>query len=269
MPHYCIGDIQGCFQELESLLSVISFDQARDKLWFTGDLVNRGPDSLSVLRFIKSLGQAAVVVLGNHDLHLLALASGQGKAKKQDTLEEVLKAPDLAMLCDWLRKQPLLHHDAVLDYTLVHAGLPPQWDLQHAQQYAAEVSLMLQSDLYQTFLAHLYGNTPHCWDDRLNGWPRLRLITNYLTRMRFCDKNGSLELLSKGKSNKPPKGYMPWFKVPERNTKNVNIVFGHWAALCGRTDEPNVHALDTGCVWGKCLTAMRLEDKKRFQVPCA
>ncbi len=268
MATYCIGDIQGCYAEFATLLRKIHFDPQHDKLWLTGDLVNRGPDSLNVLRLVKSFGQRAITILGNHDLHLLAIDRGAIKAKPHDTLNDILTAPDRDELCTWLRQQPLLHHDANLGYTMVHAGLPPQWDLATALQRAAEVETILRSECYADFFAHMYGDQPNGWSDRLTGWERLRMITNYFTRLRFCDEHGNLELINKGKPNTPPPGFLPWFKWPQRANKNLKILFGHWAALEGRTDESNVFALDTGCVWGKCLTAMRLEDGKLFNVSC-
>jgi bis(5'-nucleosyl)-tetraphosphatase (symmetrical) len=268
MATYCIGDVQGCFDQLLLLVDKINFDGDKDSLWFTGDLVNRGPASLAVLRWVKALGERAIIVLGNHDLHLLAVAYGQAALTKHDTLDEILNAADCAELCAWLRQQPLLHHDAVLGFTMVHAGLPPQWDLAQAKNYAQEVQQALRGDSHREFFAHLYGDQPACWSDTLSGWDRLRLITNYFTRLRFCRPDGALELASKGEATVSPPGYYPWFKLPDRAHKNLPIVFGHWAALAGKTDEPDCYALDTGCVWGKCLTAMRLEDKKYFSVAC-
>lgn len=269
MPNYSIGDVQGCFAELQALITKIAFDPTRDHLWFVGDLVNRGPKSLEVLRSVKSLGSRAVVVLGNHDLHLLAVASGQAQLSPTDTFTDVLNAPDCAELCDWLRNQPMLHHDPHLGYAMVHAGLPPQWDLPKALQCAHEVEQVLRSAHYAEFFSHLYGNEPACWDEQLTGWERLRLITNYLTRLRFCDAQGCMELSAKGKSHETSSAYMPWFKVPNRDHKHQKIIFGHWAALEGQVDEPNVYALDTGCAWGNCLTALCLEDQRRITVPCA
>lgn len=268
MSNYAIGDIQGCFKELIALVNLIQFDPQHDTLWFTGDLVNRGPQSLEVLRWIKALGDRAIVVLGNHDLHLLAVANQQMPTKKFDTLEEILAAPDCDELCDWLRQQPLLHFDPQLNFVIAHAGIAPQWTLTQAQQYADEVSIALKKPDYLDFLAHLYGDTPTHWDEHLSGWERLRLIVNYFTRMRFCDLQGGLELVTKGESNLPPTGFVPWFKVPNRAAQQVKIIFGHWAALSGETNEPNTFALDTGCVWGNSLTAMRLEDEQRFSVSC-
>jgi bis(5'-nucleosyl)-tetraphosphatase (symmetrical) len=265
MATYAIGDVQGCFDELHALLTQIHFDPAHDHLWFAGDLINRGLQSLQVLRFVKSLPNA-VVVLGNHDLHLLALAGGN--LYQNHTLQAVLSAPDREELVNWIRHLPLLHYDVHLGYAMVHAGLPPQWTLVQAQRYAEEVTTLLRSERWSELMANLYSNLPTEWDDALEGWPRLRYIVNALTRMRFCDANGRLELIYKGKIGGQPTGYWPWFKIPERRTKTLPIIFGHWAALRGEVDEPHVYALDTGCIWGNRLTAMRLEDKKQFSVPC-
>lgn len=268
MSNYAIGDVQGCFKELIALVNLIQFDPQHDTLWFTGDLVNRGPQSLEVLRWIKALGDRAVVVLGNHDLHLLAVASKQSNTKQFDALDEILAAKDCNELCEWLRQQPLLHYDRQLNFVMTHAGIAPQWTLAQAQRYADEVSTALKSPNYLDFLAHLYGDTPTHWDEQLTSWERLRLIVNYFTRMRFCDLQGGLELATKGESNAPPPDFISWFKVPQRAARDTKIVFGHWAALGGKTDEPNTFALDTGCVWGNRLTAMRLEDEQRFSVSC-
>lgn len=268
MSTYCIGDVQGCSDELQSLLHLIQFNPQKDTLWFTGDLVNRGPQSLEVLRFVKLLNERsiALMVLGNHDLHLLAVVNQSTPLKAEDTFQDILNAPDCVELCNWLRQQPLIHHDR--GWTLVHAGLPPQWDLAQANACAREVETVLRSERHQEFTSHMYGNSPHCWDEKLSGWERLRVITNYFTRLRFCDTAGNVEFTSKGESHKMPEGFLPWFRIPNRFNKNLTILFGHWAALQGKTDEPNTYALDTGCVWGHALTAMRLEDKKKFSLPC-
>lgn len=268
MATYCIGDVQGCFIELQALLNKINFKSNQDKLWFVGDLVNRGPHSLQVLQLVKSLGSNATIVLGNHDLHLLALASGVVKTKPHDTLEDILRDPDCNELCHWLRQQSLLHYDPNLNYLMVHAGIPPQWNLDNALARAAEVQTVLRSNHYPELLAHMYGDQPNVWNDQLMGWERLRMIINYFTRLRFCDETGALELKIKGKAESRPEGFLPWFKWP-RHINHLKIIFGHWAALEGKTDEPHVIALDTGCVWGKCLTAMRLEDGQLFNVPCS
>jgi bis(5'-nucleosyl)-tetraphosphatase (symmetrical) len=265
MATYAIGDVQGCFDELCLLLNQIHFDAAHDCLWFAGDLINRGLQSLEVLRFVKNLPHT-ITVLGNHDLHLLALASGN--PYKNHTLQAVLDAPDCDELVAWLRQQPLIHYDAHLNYAMVHAGLPPQWTFAQAQGYALEVTTLLQGEYWEELMSHMYGDSPGQWQETLEGWSRLRYIVNAFTRLRFCDAQGRLELTYTGKIGGQPQGYLPWFKIPERRTKNLPIVYGHWAALLGETNEPNIYALDTGCVWGNCLTAMRLEDGKRFSVPC-
>lgn len=267
MATYAIGDIQGCFDEFISLLAKIGFNAARDSLWLTGDLVNRGPKSLEVLRFVKELKNCHVV-LGNHDLHLLSVIYADAKLDPEDTLAAILTAPDKEELATWLRHRALLHHDATLGYTLIHAGLPPQWDLNKAIACAQEVQTVMQGEDYINFFKHMYGDTPRQWNDKLVGWDRLRVIINCLTRLRFCDTKGNLELVTKG-NYIIPKGYFPWFKLANRRSRNLKILFGHWAALDGQTDEPNVYALDTGCVWGRRLTAMRLEDKLRFSVNCS
>ena len=218
---------------------------------------------MEVLRFVKSLPKS-VVVLGNHDLHLLSIAHGH--PFKDHALYEVLAAPDREELINWLRKRPLLHYDAKLGYVMVHAGLPPQWSLLEAQCYAREVEKALRNSNYPRFLEHLYGNKPLQWSNSLRGWGRLRFITNALTRIRFCDAQGRLDLASKGIIGSQPPGYFPWFKVPGRETAKVNILFGHWAALEGKTETDHAFALDTGCVWGRHLTALRLEDGEYFAV---
>lgn len=263
MSTYAIGDLQGCYDELQQLLQKINYDPNKDQLWFAGDLVNRGPKSLETLRFIKNLTHA-VTVLGNHDLHLLAIANGH--PYNNHTLYEILQAEDREELIEWLRRQPLLHYDAKLGVVMTHAGIPPQWNLEQAQHYAAEVESVLRSDHYSLFLKHLYSDTPIVWRPDLSGWDRLRFIIDALTRMRFCNTQGHLDLNAKGGLDAQPQGYMPWFRVPNRATANLKIVFGHWAALEGETHTPNVFALDTGCVWGRYLSALRLDDEQWFRV---
>jgi bis(5'-nucleosyl)-tetraphosphatase (symmetrical) len=267
MAAYCIGDIQGCFDELEHLLRVINYDCARDQLWFVGDLVNRGPKSLEVLRFIKQQPNAKVV-LGNHDLHLLNYYN-KIVDFEAGHLEQILVAPDSLELIEWLRKQPLLYHDVERNFILVHAGIYPGWELHEAIAYAREVEAALQGKNHIDFLRNLYGNEPNSWNDNLSGWDRLRFITNAFTRMRFCDLHGKLEFVNSGRIDTAPQNFLPWFKIPWRKTKNVKILFGHWAALNGIADEQNVFALDTGCVYGESLTAMRLEDGVKFSVRAA
>lgn len=270
MPTYAIGDIQGCFTPLQKLLEKIQFNPTQDTLWLTGDLVNRGPESLATLRFIKSLGLQHRIVLGNHDLHLLAVAHGTHQGWKEDTVNDILNAPDRDELLAWLIQLPLLVHDKTLGYTMVHAGLAPSWDLDTAITLSREVSAILTSNMAPEFFKHMYGNQPNQWRSDLTGWDRIRCITNYLTRVRFCYGDGSLELENKGKSDQHTSAdLMPWYQVPKRANADLKIIFGHWAALGGVTNTPNTFALDTGCVWGFCLTAMRLEDGERISVSCA
>ncbi len=259
MATYAIGDIQGCGDEFEALLDKLKFDATRDRLWLVGDLVNRGPRSLDVLRQVRALGAAAITVLGNHDLHLLAVALAGSKSKQQDTIADVLRAPDRDELLYWLRHRPLLHCDAALGYTLIHAGLPPQWDAATAQQCAREVEAALRDDRRCIELfAHMYGDQPDGWSDELTGFNRLRFITNCFTRLRFCHDDGRIALSYKGTIEKAPAGLQPWFRVRRRRSRDMRIVFGHWSAL-GFHDAEGVLCLDTGCVWGSQLTAVRLD----------
>ncbi|WP_369983077.1 symmetrical bis(5'-nucleosyl)-tetraphosphatase [Thalassolituus sp.] len=266
MATYAIGDLQGCFEPLQRLLKKVRFDARQDHLWFAGDLVNRGPESLECLRFIHQLGHRATVVLGNHDLHMLACWYGDRKSKGSDTLQPVFEAPDAGLLMDWLRHQPLVHHDAARNWCMSHAGLPPMWSARKARRLSQEVEYVLQND-GKSFFAAMYGNQPDVWDARLTGMDRCRIIVNYLTRMRFIDANGKLDLNTKEGAGSNPKGYQPWFQHPQRKAADTRLLFGHWAALEGKADAKNVWALDTGCVWGGTLTALRLEDQKRFSVP--
>jgi len=268
MATYAIGDVQGCLPSLQSLLTKINFLPGKDHLWFTGDLVNRGPDSLGTLRFIKNLGSSHKIILGNHDLHLLALASGAHPGQADDTLQPILEAPDKDILLDWLRYQSLVHHDPQLDFTMVHAGFAPSWNLDKILSLAKEVEVILKSDQRHELFKNMYGNSPNQWSDDLTGWERIRCILNYLTRARFCLENGSLELKTTENMGNVPEHLIPWFKLPNRANKNLNIVFGHWAALGGVTHTPKVFALDTGCVWGYALTAMCLDNGKIFKVDC-
>jgi bis(5'-nucleosyl)-tetraphosphatase (symmetrical) len=268
MSTYVIGDVQGCYAELQALLTHIQFNSTQDYLWFTGDLVNRGPHSLEVLRFVKSLGDHQQIVLGNHDLHLLALAHGAHAGWHDDTLKNILTAPDREELITWLSQQPLLYHDKKWNTVLVHAGLAPTWDLATAKQLAKEVENAIQNSLTAPeFFQHMYGNEPNHWGANLTKWDRLRCITNYLTRARFCHPDGRL-VLEKTDGLESAGNLIPWFQIPHRASANLKILFGHWAALGGVTNTPNTYALDTGCVWGYRLTAMRLEDEQRFSVAC-
>lgn len=271
MATYAIGDIQGCCDEFEALLAQLRFDPTRDRLWLTGDLVNRGPRSLDVLRLVKRLGPAAITVLGNHDLHLLAAALTPGeKLKPQDTLGPILSAADRDELLTWLRSLPLLHHDAKLGYTMLHAGLPPQWDLATAQACAHELEQALRDDKRSIELfTHMYGDKPNRWSDNLRGLDRLRFITNCLTRLRFCRTDGTLELKYKGTIDSAPQGVVPWFRAPRRRSRDLHIVCGHWSAL-GYHDGDGVLSIDTGCVWGERLCAIRLDQRAApVFVPCS
>ena len=265
MAIYAVGDVQGCHAELARLLDDIRFDAAADKLWLVGDLVNRGADSLAVLRLVKSLGDNAITVLGNHDLHLLAVAEGVAELSRHDTLDKILNAPDRDELLHWLRNQRLLH--AQDGYVLVHAGLLPQWSVAQAESLAREVETALRSDDYAKFLAHMYGNQPGHWDDELTGYKRLRVVTNALTRMRICTASGDMEFRFKGEVENIPAGYMPWFDVPERASGKATVICGHWSAL-GLLVTEKVIALDTGCLWGGPMSVIRLEDRQLFQVSC-
>jgi bis(5'-nucleosyl)-tetraphosphatase (symmetrical) len=258
MAVYAIGDLQGCYDEFRTLLDLLAFDPAHDRVWLTGDLVNRGPGSLAALRYVKALGRCASVVLGNHDLHLLAAAAIPERGlRRGDTLDEVLAAPDRDELLDWLSLQPLLHHDAGLGWTMVHAGLPPQWDLATATACATEVAVAMRTDPAGFYRA-MYGNKPDCWSDDLQGDDRLRFTINSMTRLRVVDGDGRLLLKYKGGLDDVPRGAVPWFRAAGRRTAAERIVFGHWSAL-GYLDSHGVVSLDSGCVWGGALTAVRLD----------
>jgi len=267
MAVYAIGDVQGCYSALIKLLQKINFNSAADKLWFTGDIVNRGSQSLETLRFIKSLGEQHCTVLGNHDLHLLAVAHGAHAGFPGDTLQPILAAKDRDELIDWLCRRPLLHHED--NFLMLHAGLAPNWTLLDAKKYAREVEMVLQNNNQRMdFFRNMYGNFPDQWSEDLTGVDRLRCITNYLTRARFCYPDGRLALkLSENVSANTAEFY-PWYKLPNRKIVEQNIIFGHWAALGGVTNTEKIFALDTGCVWGFSLTAMRLDDGQRFSVGC-
>lgn len=265
MSIYAIGDVQGCFVALKNLLDQIHYNPVQDRLWFVGDLVNRGPDSLKVLRFIKGLGPAAVTVLGNHDLHLLAVAADCAPGRTKDTFQDVLTAPDRDELLWWLRHQRLAYHEN--GFLLVHAGLLPQWTVQQAVELAGKVEQVLSSDEYQEFLRIHYKSDYSQWSDDLTGMIRLSAITNALTRLRVCSAQGEMALSYTGPLETVPKGFLPWFKVPTRKSRGVMIICGHWAAL-GLHMEDNVIALDGGCVYGRQLVTVRLEDRQVFQVSC-
>jgi bis(5'-nucleosyl)-tetraphosphatase (symmetrical) len=266
MATWVIGDVQGCYDELRTLLDRIHFDPDRDRLWFAGDLVNRGPRSLETLRFIRGLD--AICVLGNHDLHLLAGAASSRHRRRKDSLDAVYAAPDRDELIHWLRHRPLLHHDQDNGYTLIHAGLPPQWDLKLASDCAREMETFLRSDDYAEFFDHMYGDEPLVWRETLQGWDRLRFIANCFTRMRYCSEDGHLDFDEKGSPGTQGAGLVPWFACSQRKSRDMRILFGHWSTL-GAYDGHNVHALDTGCLWGGTLTAMKLDTRpERRELRC-
>ncbi|HSO08206.1 MAG TPA: symmetrical bis(5'-nucleosyl)-tetraphosphatase [Pelomicrobium sp.] len=265
MATYAIGDLQGCYAELQQLLAAVAFDPARDRLWLTGDLVNRGPDSLAVLRFVKGLGERAVTVLGNHDLHLLMVWRGAEPLRRKDTIQPILDAPDGEELLDWLRRQPLFHAEG--GFAMVHAGLLPQWTVAKARALAAEAGRALVEDL-DGFCRHMYGNHPDRWDDALAGYERLRVIVNAMTRMRVITPDGRMEFSHKRGPREAPAGYVPWYRVAQRLSSDHFLLCGHWSAQ-GLVLEDNLATLDTGCLWGGSLTALRLEDRRVFQVGCA
>lgn len=270
MSTYAIGDIQGCYDALMRLLEHIAYDDSHDRLWFVGDLVNRGPQSLEVLRLIRSLKSTPKITLGNHDLHLLGLIYSQNPWRgKDDTLVSILESDDKFDIAQWLRNQSILVWDESHNITMTHAGIPPCWDLSEAQSYARELESVLKGADHIAYFEHMYGNTPNVWQSSLAGFDRLRLITNYFTRMRFLDAEGSLLLDYKGTIQDAPQGYVPWFLNPKRKRISTELVFGHWAALEGKCPIDGIYAIDTGCLWGNALTALRLEDRRRFSVPAS
>jgi bis(5'-nucleosyl)-tetraphosphatase (symmetrical) len=268
MATYAVGDLQGCLDPLRRLLDRVCFDPAADRLWLVGDLVNRGPASLGTLRYLRELGDAAVAVLGNHDLHLLAIVLGGHAPRRKDTLAEVLAAPDLDALVAWLRTRKLIHHDPELDAVLVHAGVPWTLSLRDALALGAEVEDAIRGEDAPAFFEVMYGNRPERWAPDLAGHDRLRVVVNYFTRMRFLYDDGALELETKEGAETAPEGCFPWFERLHADFRDRRIVFGHWAALEGRGAPTNCLALDTGCVWGGCLTLVRLEDEARWAVDC-
>ena len=262
MSNYIIGDIQGCLTPLKKLLDTVNLTK-NDSVYFVGDLINRGPESLGTLRFIKSLPNAKTV-LGNHDLHLLAVYFKTRECDPKDTLQEILEAPDADELIAWLRQQPLIIHLPEFKSVIVHAGVHPQWSLHQTLAYAAEISHALQSDDIQPILNEAFGNDPNCWQESLTKTDRIRCLINYFTRMRYCMADGTLDFRFKGKPPHQNPMFQPWFDYPLAIKETV--YFGHWANLLGETHRENAIGLDTGCVWGEALTAVRLEDKKKFQV---
>ncbi len=274
MSVYAIGDVQGCYDELEALLRLIQFDEQKDVLWFAGDLVARGPKSLETLRFVRMLNLKgkAITVLGNHEIHLLAryyLPELAQKHPEKSDLLTVLNAPDAPLLCEWLREQPFFHWDEALGYVMTHAGIFPGWTLLKAQSYAQELEKQLQTGDPKLFFQKIYGDFPDQWNEQLTRWERLRFIANVFTRMRFCTQTGRLDFEFNQKMGSQPETLIPWFKLPHCFERQIKLLFGHWAALEGETGCPDVFALDGGCVWGKALIAMRLEDQQVFKAACS
>lgn len=268
MADYAIGDLQGCYEPFMRLLDKLQFNERQDRLYFVGDLVNRGPDSLAVLRFIKSLPVKPGITLGNHDLHLLALMFGNAPWRgHDDTLSEVLSADDAEELGHWLRNQSILIHEPVSEVLICHAGIYPGWDLSQAKQAAKELETVLQGEAFEVYLEQMYNNEPSLWSEDLKGIERLRFITNSFTRMRYCHADGRLNLDYKGKPEQRPAGLYPWFAWPGRQPLAADLVFGHWASLEGKCSLPRIHAIDTGCLWGGELTALCLATKTRYAVP--
>ena len=272
MANYVIGDVQGCFVELKGLLDLIRFDASHDKLWFVGDLINRGPDSLQTIEFIYGIKESCNIVLGNHDIHFLAVAEGLRKPFKEDTFNKLLNSKKLNLYKEWLKEQSLLYYEDIQclkgkkTYLMTHAGIPPHWSWQDALDANNEITEALNTEsLCKDYLANIYGNLPNKSFPSLNRIERMRLNTNYLTRMRFCKIDGELELETKGTPSDEPKGFQAWFKYPLKiQRENLHLIFGHWAALGGETGSKKITAIDTGCVWGYKLSAYRLEDSEVF-----
>ncbi|WP_275554535.1 bis(5'-nucleosyl)-tetraphosphatase (symmetrical) ApaH [Mixta sp. Marseille-Q2659] len=267
MSTYLIGDVHGCYDELHSLLQQVAFDPEKDTLWLTGDLVARGPGSLEVLRYVRSLGNAVRIVLGNHDLHLLAVYAGISRNKPKDRITPLLEAPDADELINWLRRQPLLQVDEEKKLVMAHAGITPQWDIETAKMCAREVESVLSSDSYPLFLNAMYGDMPNNWSPELTGLARLRFSTNALTRMRFCFPNGQLDMICKEAPDSAPPPLKPWFAIENPVARDYTIIFGHWASLEGKGTPDGIIGLDTGCCWGGSLTMLRWEDRQLFIQP--
>ncbi|PVY76456.1 bis(5'nucleosyl)-tetraphosphatase ApaH [Tamilnaduibacter salinus] len=265
MTDYAVGDIHGCLPALERMLDRVGFSPSRDCLWSVGDLINRGPDSLGTLRYFERLGNATKVVLGNHDLHLLAAVFGGHGVRSKDTIGPILEAEDADRLVGWLRHQRVMEYDANRDLAMVHAGLPHVWSVDAAQRYARELEAVIQGPEAEAFFREMYGNEPGRWDDGLAGVARWRLITNYFTRMRFIAADGTLDLATKETGTDGPAGYAPWFQYERPD--QTRVVFGHWAALNGATNSDRYIGLDTGCVWGGRLSLMNLDTGERLYEP--
>ncbi|AIN47483.1 bis(5'-nucleosyl)-tetraphosphatase (symmetrical) ApaH [Candidatus Palibaumannia cicadellinicola] len=267
MSTYLIGDIHGCYYELQTILEQVNFNQFMDTLWLTGDLVARGPGSLEVLRLIRRLGDSVRIVLGNHDLHLLAVYAGIVRNKFKDRTTPLLEASDADDLINWLRYQPVLQVDNQKKLVMTHAGITPQWNIDTALQCAREVEAILRSDSYPLFLNTMYEDMPNNWSQELSGLARLRFSTNVFTRMRYCFPNGQLDMICKDMPNKAPEPLRPWFTLPSPIAEKYSIVFGHWASLMGNGTPKGIYGLDTGCCWGGELTLLCWEDKKFIRIP--
>ncbi len=271
MATYVIGDVQGCYDELQLLLAQINFNPNSDKLWFAGDLVNRGPKSLEVLRFVKELGDRAITVLGNHDLHLIATwRQSNQHPNLNDSLSAIFEADDCDELLHWLCQQPLMHRDEKLGYSLVHAGLPPQWSIEEALGYASEVEQVLRGEQMDVFLRHMYGNKPNKWHCELRGWKRLRFIVNSFTRLRYCTEKGKLKFKYKGAPGSQNTKQLPWFQIKNRRSQAERIIFGHWSTL-GLYQQDKIYSIDSGCLWGGALTALEIDHDfaKVHQIQCS
>jgi bis(5'-nucleosyl)-tetraphosphatase (symmetrical) len=272
MTTYAIGDIQGCYDEFRRLLDLLKFNPDKDKLWLAGDLVNRGPASLAVLKYVMSLKDAAIVVLGNHELHLLALSQNQQlKPGRDDTIGQILDSPELELIVKWLRAQPFFHYDNKLEFAMVHAGLPPEWSIKDALMHSNDLSQILSDEVKgRNFLKHMYGNEPSIWDEHLEGIDRWKFIADCLTRCRYFTPNGYLEFEEKRHPSLVDDSLQPWYLMPNARWRGTPIVFGHWASLSiskHTSLENQIFPIDTGAVWGRDLTAISLEDKKLFSVP--
>lgn len=268
MTRYAVGDIQGCLQPLQCLLEQVDFQPGRDELWLVGDLVSRGPDSLGTLRFLYPLRDSLRIVLGNHDLHCIALARRVTATGKHKTLHPLLEADDCELLMEWLRQQRLVYPDPSGDFMMSHAGIPPLWSSDQALALAGEVESALRSERVDEFLNAMYGDEPDCWSDELTGTDRLRVITNYLTRMRCCDAGGRLAIKFKGKPEGAPEGFAPWFSHPPLEARTETLLFGHWAALEGHTGRDDIIGLDSGCVWGRHMTLLNLDSGEYHYCDC-
>ena len=267
MATYAVGDIQGCYEEFARFIEMVNFDPHKDRLWLLGDLINRGPANLAVVRLVMSLGDAAVTVLGNHDLHFLAICRGGHSPNRSDTFTDLLDVDDLDRIVDWYRRQPLVVVDETLGFAMVHAGIPHLWALEEAMDLAGEVEAVIRSDEHVRYFTGMYGNKPNRWDPGLEDMDRWRSITNYFTRMRLLEEDGTMDFSHKGALSDAPESLIPWYELRAGSPLEVNLLFGHWAAIEGETCHADIIGLDTGCVWGRELTALCLETGKFFSVP--